>query len=54
MPIIVKELVVRANIAEKQAENSSLSSTDNEQAREELIRECVDQVMEILQQKTER
>ena len=54
MPIVVKELVVCANIAEKQGDTSSLSSTDNEQAREELIKECVEQVMELLKQKTER
>ena len=54
MPIVVKELVVRANVAENQAETPSLSSADSEQAREELIKECVEQVMEILKQKTER
>ena len=54
MPIVIRELVVRANITEKQADGSSLSSEDKERAREDLIKECVEQVMEILKQKTER
>lgn len=54
MPIVIRELVVRANVTEKQADASSLSSTDRENAREELIKECVEQVMGILKQKTER
>ena len=54
MPIVVKELVVRATVSEKQA-NSLLSSPEqNNLFREELIKECVEQVMEILKQKTER
>jgi hypothetical protein len=55
MPIVVKELVIRATVSERPASGSSLASSGQDQiSREELIKECVEQVMEILKQKTER
>ena len=54
MPIVVKELVVRATVSERQANGPRSSSEQDNLFREELIKECVEQVMEILKQKTER
>ncbi len=54
MPVIVRELVVRANVSENRHEEASASPLRDQNSREELIKECVEQVMEILKQKTER
>ena len=54
MPIVIRELVVRATVSERQVPDSSASSDGENNSREELIKECVEQVVEILKQKTER
>jgi hypothetical protein len=54
MPVIVRELVVRANVSENRRDEAGGPASMDQNAREELIKECVDQVMEILKQKTER
>jgi hypothetical protein len=54
MPVIVRELVVRANVSENRRDEAGASSMRDQSPREDLIKECVDQVMEILKQKTER
>lgn len=54
MPVIVRELVVKANVSENRHDEAGVSLTGEQNSREELIKECVEQVMEILKQKTER
>jgi len=54
MPVIVRELVVRANVSENRRDEDGASFSRDQSSREELIKECVEQVMEILKQKTER
>lgn len=51
MPIEVKELNIKINVSE-QAESSGQNSNAN--AKEAIIAECVEQVMQILSQKQER
>lgn len=53
MPIEIKELVIRATIEPGQPEKRP-AGAPAEQAREELVAECVEQVLEILRQKGER
>jgi hypothetical protein len=53
MPIEVKELVIRATIDPKggEAKKGADAATEN---RQELVRECVEQVLEILRRERER
>lgn len=53
MPIEIKELVIRATVDPK-GEGDETSETKNGSGREELIAECVDQVLEILRNEKER
>ena len=56
MPVEIRELVIRAEVnpqqgAERQAgQGPGAASSD----REQLVRDCVEQVMEIIRQKEER
>ena len=54
MPVVIRELVIRANVTENSQDESAFSSAKNQSSKEEIIKECVEQVMEILKQKTER
>ncbi len=58
MPVIIRELVIRATVNDTLVnttndESSSGTITKNEQEREALIKECVEQVLEILDKRKE-
>ena len=52
MPIQVNELVIRAVIKSEQKEKKKPETEKND--KEEIISECVDQILEIIKEKTER
>jgi hypothetical protein len=57
MPVIIKELIIRATVTDTTKSQSASSGavpalTENE--REILVTECVNQVLEILEKKEER
>ncbi len=58
MPVEIKELVIRATVLSDGARsNTSQSSSDSGSSpvnRDEIIEECVEQVLAILEQKGER
>jgi hypothetical protein len=59
MPIQIKELIIRATVDENAGQGSSPTSspgssgTDKEKEKERLIRECVDEVLEVLRMQNE-
>jgi hypothetical protein len=53
MPIEIKELVIRATV-DPGAGDVKKAPTGDLNAREEIIAECVEQVLEILRRKKER
>jgi hypothetical protein len=53
MPIEIRELVVKATVRDRTSEQQA-GSSERRREKEEIIRECVDQVMEILKRKKER
>jgi hypothetical protein len=57
MPVEIRELVIRAEVEPKQGQGQSQGagqSPGGGSDREELVRDCVEQVMEIIRQKEER
>jgi len=55
MPVEIHELVIRAEVGSQQGEGSEPGESPGGAAdREQLIRDCVEQVMEIIRQKEER
>ncbi|GAB5381062.1 MAG: hypothetical protein Alis3KO_05030 [Aliiglaciecola sp.] len=56
MPIEIKELVIRATVGEQQGNkaNAAPKAADKEAMKQEIIAECVEQVMDILRRKQER
>lgn len=58
MPVEILEIVVRANVQEPETTPTPLptdnSIGDNNFQRQQLIEECVEQVLEILRHKEER
>jgi hypothetical protein len=53
MPIEIRELVIRATIdSGEKNDRQSVGAADQE--RNEMVAECVEQVLEILRQKAER
>ena len=58
MPVIINELVIRATVSETPASpgnnNQSSAVTGNREDREALIKECVEQVLQILDRQKER
>jgi len=53
MPIEIRELVIKATIRDTDGEQTE-SQTREAAGKEEIIAECVDQVMEIIKLKLER
>jgi hypothetical protein len=53
MPVIIRELVIRATVNDAfnkvNSESLSIAVSVNSEEREALIRECVEQVLEILE-----
>ncbi len=55
MPIEIRELVIKASITKSVSEEDSRPSPETDTAdREEIIADCVEQVMEILKNQAER
>ena len=55
MPLEIKELHVKAVVgAEKESGAASPATAQDDGDREALVAECVEQVLEILREKTER
>jgi hypothetical protein len=56
MPVEIRELIIRATVGNpNQGGSNNSTATDQEAApREEIIKECVGQVMDIIQKKNER
>ena len=56
MPIEVRELIIKAEVAHRDGGNreSSESSSSGTQDQEAIIKACVERIMEILKEKMER
>ena len=55
MPVEIRELVIRAEVDSRQSQVPELGQgSANASDREQLVRDCVDQVMEIIRQREER
>ncbi len=55
MPIEIRELVIKASVTEgSQGQNPSQGSNSDNQDLSDLITACVDQVLAILKEKSER
>ena len=56
MPVEIRELVIRATVEEAASANGSATSTGkgNISSGEEIIKVCVDRVLEIIKEKMER
>ena len=53
MPLVVRELVIRATV-EKSGEERRAETGGKKAGKPAVVRECVDQVMEILRNREER
>ncbi len=55
MPVQINELVIRAHIKEAGDQKADMPSSTTEPAeKEEIIKECLERVMELLQEQKER
>jgi hypothetical protein len=55
MPVQINEIIIRANIMEQPEKiQAPGTGTDNNLIKDEIIKECTEQVLEILKAKTER
>ena len=57
MPVIIKELVIRATVTDSQGKEENTASSApplNNEEKESLMASCVQQVLEILEKKKER
>jgi hypothetical protein len=57
MPVQINELIIRANVTEggeKKGESSTAGSDNSPTGREDIVKECVAIVMEILKNKNQR
>ena len=54
MPVEIHELVIRAEVTPRQADTQAGDGTAGPSTREQIVRDCVEQVMELLRQKEER
>lgn len=52
MPLEIKELIIKATVTD--TNESSGGSANNEDATNEIVSQCVEQVLEILNDKLER
>ncbi|MCP4666063.1 MAG: hypothetical protein GY849_06825 [Deltaproteobacteria bacterium] len=52
MPIQIKELIIRATIGQEGEEGAGAGAASSD--REEMISECVDQVLKVLESSKER
>ena len=54
MPVEVRELVIKATVANDEKESAATPSDDRTSSSEELIKLCVDKVIEILKERNGR
>ena len=54
MPIIINEIEISVEVAPNNNGGQATGTPVNAVSKEEIIRECVEKVMELLNQKTER
>ena len=55
MPIIVDEVVISVEVSNQtESDKTTASSFSNEEEKQVIINECVEQVLDILRQKMER
>lgn len=54
MPIIVDEVVISVEVANQTESDKTTPSSSNEEEKQMIINECVQQVLDILRQKMER
>lgn len=56
MPVEIRELIIRANVGNPNQGGSNNSTATDQEAvpKEEIIKECVGQVMDIIKEKNER
>ena len=56
MPVEIREIIIRANVGNpNQGASNNSTGTDQEAVpKEEIVKECISQVMEIIKDKNER
>ena len=54
MPIEIRELIIKTTVAPGDTGGDDGSSASGDDEKQQLIQECVDQVMDILKEKWER
>ena len=54
MPIEIRELNIRISVSENQTPANSSSNPATQESREELVAECVEQVLDIISKTHER
>jgi hypothetical protein len=56
MPVEIRELIIRATVGNPNQGGSNNATADDQEAapKEEIMRECIAQVMDILKEKNER
>ena len=54
MPIIINEIEISVSVSDDSFSSGGASQGSNTPSKEEIIKECVEQVMEIIKQKNER
>lgn len=57
MPVEIKELIIKASVSEKKSGDSKakeFSHQEKEQMKKEIIRECLEEIFQKLEEKTER
>ncbi|WP_421825847.1 DUF5908 family protein [Larkinella sp.] len=54
MPIIIRELVITATVDGNATRQVTSAATPPADAQQQLVRQCVEQVLAILKEKTER
>ncbi len=56
MPVEIRELIIRASVGNPNQGGSNNSTANDQEAapKEEIIKECISQVMDIVKEKNER
>ncbi|EOR94505.1 hypothetical protein ADIARSV_2351 [Arcticibacter svalbardensis MN12-7] len=54
MPILINEIEISVTVSDNPSSGSSSAVDQSSSSKEEIIKECVEQVMEILNQKNQR
>ncbi len=54
MPVQINELIIRAHVKEPDEAPKSNNAAVGKEAKEEIIKECIERIMELLHQQNER